>query len=159
MDCSTPGFPVLHQLPELAETHIRWCHPTITFCHPSPAFSLSQHQHLFHDSVLLIRWSKYRHLSFSISHPSEYSGLSYFRIDRFDLICSSSFLELCDWHWQVLKEVMVLLKVFHLRVNLISPGFPCPHEPGQSFSKFMWNWILFQNVASWIYIFFPNLAS
>ena len=33
MDCSTPGFPVHHQLPELAETHVhlnRWCHPTIS---------------------------------------------------------------------------------------------------------------------------------
>ena len=29
MDCSTPGFPVLHCLPEFAQTHVlsRWCHP------------------------------------------------------------------------------------------------------------------------------------
>ena len=32
MDCSTPGFPVHHQLPELAQTHVHewWCHPTIS---------------------------------------------------------------------------------------------------------------------------------
>ena len=34
MDCSTPGFPVLHYLLELAQTHScplsRWCHPTIS---------------------------------------------------------------------------------------------------------------------------------
>ena len=33
MDCSTPGFPVHHQLPELTQTHIhrvRWCHSTIS---------------------------------------------------------------------------------------------------------------------------------
>ena len=30
MDCSTPGFPVLHRLPELAQTHVHWCHPTIS---------------------------------------------------------------------------------------------------------------------------------
>ena len=36
MDCSTPGFPVPHQLPELAQTHVHqhefdgwWCHPTV----------------------------------------------------------------------------------------------------------------------------------
>ena len=32
-DCSMPGFPVHHQLPELAQTHVRpswWCHPTIS---------------------------------------------------------------------------------------------------------------------------------
>ena len=31
MDCSMPGFPVLHHLPELAQTHIHlWYHPTIS---------------------------------------------------------------------------------------------------------------------------------
>ena len=33
MDCSMPGFPVLHHLPELAETHVHWVgdgHPTIS---------------------------------------------------------------------------------------------------------------------------------
>ena len=34
MDCSTPGFPVRHQLPELTQTHScpssQWCHPTIS---------------------------------------------------------------------------------------------------------------------------------
>ena len=32
MDCSTPGIPVLHHLPELAQTrvHREWCHPTIS---------------------------------------------------------------------------------------------------------------------------------
>ena len=33
MDCSTPGFPVCHQLPELTQTHVhpgQWCHPTIS---------------------------------------------------------------------------------------------------------------------------------
>ena len=33
MDCSTPGFPVHHQLPELTQTHVHqswWCHPTIS---------------------------------------------------------------------------------------------------------------------------------
>ena len=50
MDCSTPGFPVYHQLPELAQTHIHpWCHQ---LSHPlsspsPPAFNHSQHQGLF----------------------------------------------------------------------------------------------------------------
>ena len=33
MDCSMPGFPVHHQLPELTQTHVHqvvWCHPTIS---------------------------------------------------------------------------------------------------------------------------------
>ena len=30
MQCSIPGFPVHHLLSELAQTHIQWCHPTIS---------------------------------------------------------------------------------------------------------------------------------
>ena len=47
MDCSTPGFPVLHQLPELAQTHVHWVGDAIKPSHPllspSPAaLNLSQ---------------------------------------------------------------------------------------------------------------------
>ena len=45
MDCSTPGFPVHHQLQELAQTQIRWVGDAIQPSHPlpspSPAFNLS----------------------------------------------------------------------------------------------------------------------
>ena len=51
MDCSTPGFPVHHQLSELAQTHVHQVGDAIQPSHPllssSPAFSLSQHQGLF----------------------------------------------------------------------------------------------------------------
>ena len=51
MDCRTPGFPVHHQLPELAQTHVHWVDDAIQPSHPlsspSPAFSLFQHQGLF----------------------------------------------------------------------------------------------------------------
>ena len=51
MDCSMPGFPVLHYLPEFAQTHIHWVSVAIQPSHPlsspSPAFNLSQHQGLF----------------------------------------------------------------------------------------------------------------
>ena len=51
MDCSTPGFPVHHQLPELAQTYVPRVgdaiHPSHPLSSPSPDFSLSQHQGLF----------------------------------------------------------------------------------------------------------------
>ena len=52
IECSTPGFPVHHQLPELAQTHVHWFDDAIQPSHPlsspsPPAFSLSQHQGLF----------------------------------------------------------------------------------------------------------------
>ena len=50
MDCSTPGFPVHHQLPELTQTHVHWVGDAIQPSHPlsfsSPTFRLSQHQDL-----------------------------------------------------------------------------------------------------------------
>ena len=52
MDCSMPGFPVLHHLPKLAQTHVHWISDAIQPSHPlsspfPPALSLSQHQGLF----------------------------------------------------------------------------------------------------------------
>ena len=51
-DCNIPGFPVHHQLPELAQTHVHWVGDAIQPSHPlssppPPAFNLSQHQGLF----------------------------------------------------------------------------------------------------------------
>ena len=52
MDCSTPGFPVLHHHLESAQTRVHWVGDAIQPSHPSsfpspPAFNLSQHQGLF----------------------------------------------------------------------------------------------------------------
>ena len=52
MNCSTTGFPVLHYLPEFAQTHVHWVGDAIQPSHPlsptsPPAFNLSQHQGLF----------------------------------------------------------------------------------------------------------------
>jgi len=78
MNCSTPGFPIFHHPPELAQTHVHWVSDAIQPSHPlsspSPlAFSLSQHQGLFNESVLCIRWPKYS--SFSISPSNGCSWL------------------------------------------------------------------------------------
>ena len=52
MDCTTPGFPVLHHLLDFSQTHIHWLDDAIQSFHPlsppfPPAFNLSQHQGLF----------------------------------------------------------------------------------------------------------------
>ena len=51
-DCSTPGLPVHHQLPEFTQTHVHWVGDAIQLSHPlsspsPPALNLSQHQGLF----------------------------------------------------------------------------------------------------------------
>ena len=48
MDCRMLGFPVHHQLPELAQTHVHWVGDAIQLSHPvipfSSCFNFSQHQ-------------------------------------------------------------------------------------------------------------------
>ena len=90
MDHSMPGFPVHHQLLDLAQTHVHWAGDVIYLSHllsPSspPALNLSQHQGL--GSVSLhIRWSKHWSFSFNISPSNEYPGLISFGIDWSDLL-------------------------------------------------------------------------
>ena len=94
MDCSTPGFPVHHQLPEPTQTSVHCFSDAIQSSHPlsspSPACNLFQHQRLFKNmlliSVLHIRWPKYWSFSFNIRTSNEYSGLISFRNDWFDLL-------------------------------------------------------------------------
>ena len=90
VDCSTPDFPLLHYLPEFAQTHVHRVSDAIQPFHSllspsSPALNLSQHQGLFQWVGFLHQVAKYWSFSFSISPSNEYSGWIYFRIDWFDL--------------------------------------------------------------------------
>ena len=89
MDYSTPGFPVLHYLPEFSQILVHWVGDAIQLFHPllpsSPfACNLSSIRVFSAESALHIRWPKY--WSFSFSPSSEYSGLISFRIDWFELL-------------------------------------------------------------------------
>ena len=84
MDCSTPGFPVVHCLLEFAQTHVHWVDNAIQPYHPilprSPLPSIFPSIRVFTiESALHIRWPKY--WSFTISTSSKYSGLISFRTD------------------------------------------------------------------------------
>ena len=70
MDCSTPGFPTIHHLLELAHTLVHWVGDAIQPSHPlssasPPTFNLSQHQGLF-------QWVSSLHqvLEFQLQHQS-----------------------------------------------------------------------------------------
>ena len=91
MDCSTPGFPAHHQLPEFTQTHVHWAGDAIQPSHPlsspSPPPSIFPRIRVFlNESVLCIKWPKYWSFSFSISPSNEYSGLISFRMDWLDLL-------------------------------------------------------------------------
>ena len=91
MDCSTPSFPVHHQLLELAQTHtiksvmpsnhLILCPPLLLLPSIFPSIKVFSNKLAFR-----IRWPKYWSFSFSISPSNEYSGLISFRIDWFDLL-------------------------------------------------------------------------
>ena len=83
MDCSMPGLPVHHQLPELAQIHVHLVGDAIQPSHPlsspSPTFNFSQHQDLFKWSVRIR--PEYWSFTFSIRSSNEYSGLISFTTD------------------------------------------------------------------------------
>ena len=90
MDCSMPGFPVHHQLPELTKTHVHRVSDAIQPSNllPSPLLppSIFPSIRVFSsESALCIRWPKYWSFSFSISSSNEYSGLISFRMEWLDL--------------------------------------------------------------------------
>ena len=91
MDCSAPGLPVYHRLPEFTQTHsIEFVMPSnhLILCHPLLHLpSIFPSIRVFsNESVLCIRQPKYWSLSFSISPSNEYSGLISLRMDWLDLL-------------------------------------------------------------------------
>ena len=89
VDCSTPDFPVHHQLPELTQTQVHCVCDAIQPSHPLLPLlllpSIFPSIRVFsNESALRIRWPKYWSFSFSMSPSSENSGLISFRIDWLD---------------------------------------------------------------------------
>ena len=91
MNCSTPGLPVHHQLPEFTQTHahrVRDASSHLILCRPllllppiPPSIRVFSNE-----STLLMRWPKYWSFSFSISPCNEHPGLISFRMDWLDLL-------------------------------------------------------------------------
>ena len=91
MDCSTPGFPVHNQLPELTQTHVRRVSDAIQPSHPLSSLlllpSIFPSTRVFSsESVICIRGPKNWSFSISICPSNEYSGLISFRMDWLDLL-------------------------------------------------------------------------
>ena len=90
MNCSMPGLPVHHQLPEFIQTHsiesvmpsnhLILCHPLLLLAPIFPSIRVFSNE-----SALHIRWPKYWSFSFNISPSNEHPGLISFRMDWLDL--------------------------------------------------------------------------
>ncbi|XDC65373.1 hypothetical protein R6Z07M_016555 [Ovis aries] len=99
--CSTPGFLVLHHLLELAKIHVHQSvmpsNQLILSCPLLLLPSIFPNIRVFSsESALHIRWPS--HWSFSISPSNEYSGLTSFRIDWFDLAVQGPLKSLLQHH-------------------------------------------------------------
>ena len=91
MNCSTPGLPVHHQLPEFTQTHVHWvsdaihhlilCCPLLILPPIPPSIRVFSNE-----STLHMRWPKYWSFSFSTSPSKEIPGLISFRMDWLDLL-------------------------------------------------------------------------
>ena len=91
MNCSTAGFPVHHQLPELVQTHVyrvgdenQPSHPIIPFSSCLQSFPVSESFSM--SQFFALGGQNIESCSFSISLSNEYTGLISFRIDWFDLL-------------------------------------------------------------------------
>ena len=91
MNCSTPGFPVHHQLPEFTQTQVHQVgdaiQPSHSLSSPSPPAPIPPSIRVFsNESTLHMGWPKYWNFSFSISPSKEHPGLISFRMDWLDLL-------------------------------------------------------------------------
>ena len=122
MDRSTPVLPVHHQPQKFTQTHVHWAGDAIQPSHPllspsPPAFTLSQHQGLFIESALRIRWPKYWSFSFNISPSNEYSGLISFRMDWLDLLAVQGTLKSLLQHHSSKASVLQCSAFFIIQLS------------------------------------------
>ena len=131
MNCSTPGFPVLHYLPVCSNSsnhrvsvmpsnHLILCHPFPSCPQSFPASRLA----------LPIRWSKYWSFSFRISSSNEYSELISFRIDSFDLLAVQGTVKSLLQHYSLKASILRRLAFFivqfsHPYIHCKNHSFEC----------------------------------
>ena len=126
MGCSTPGFPVHHQVLELAQTHVHWVDDAVPPSHPlsspsPPALNLSQHQGFSNESVGLYK---------SIMIYSQHCNL----IQNIFIALKSSVLCLIIYVVQLLS-----------RVQLFPNPWTATHQVSLSFT-FSWSLLKFISI-------------
>ena len=122
MDCCMPGFPVHHQLMELAQTQVLQVSDGTQPSHPllspsPPTLTLSQHQGLFQWVSSSYRWPKYWGFGFSISPSNEYSGLIFSRIDWLDFLAVQRTLKNLLQHHSSKASILWLSAFFIVQLS------------------------------------------
>ena len=160
MDCSTPGFPVHHQLPEPTQTHVHHVGDAIQPSHlllsPSSAFNLSQHQGLF-------QWVSSSHqvakvLEFQLQHRSLQwiLGLISYRMDWLDLLAVQGTLKSLLQHHSS-KALILQCSAFFI-VELLHPHM----TTGKTIALTRWTFVgkvmslLFNMLSMLVITFLPR---
>ena len=124
MNCSMPGLPVHHHLPEFTQTHIHRVSDAMQPSHPLPSpfphAQMSPSIRVFsNESTLHMRWPKYWSFSFSIIPSKEHPGLISFRMDWLDLLAVQGILKSLLQHHR--SKASILLRSAFFTVQLSHP--------------------------------------
>ena len=135
MDCSTPGLPVHHQLPEFTQTHVHWvgdainhlilCCPLLLLPSIFPSIRVFSNELALH-----IRWLKYWSFSFNISPSNERPGLISFRVDWLDLLAYlHSHISLLKCQMNIFIDFFTITMISHsLRQDAVGARFSFAYQ-------------------------------
>ena len=122
MDCSTPGFPVYHQLLELLKlmsiksvmpsNHFILCCPLLLLPSIFPSI-----RGFSNESALCMRWPKSWSFSFNISPSNEHPGLTSFRMDWLDLLAVQGTLKSLLQHHGSKASILQCLAFFTVQLS------------------------------------------
>ena len=132
MDCSTPGFPILHYFLEFLKlTSIELVMPSNNLILCPPLLLLpSIFPSIMVSSAHSFRWPKYWSFSFSISPSNEYLGLISFRIDWFDFLAVQGTLKsLLQHHGSKASILLFFLSNSHISTWLLEKPYFWQHGP------------------------------
>ena len=128
MDCSTPGLPVPHQLPEftcieseMPSSHLILCRPLLLLPLIPPSIRVFSSE-----STLHTRWPAYWSFGLSISTSKEHPGLVSFRMDWLDLLAVQGTLKGLLQHHS--SKASILRCSAFLTVHLSHPYFLLLHR-------------------------------
>ena len=122
MDCSIPGLPVHHQVPEFTQTHVTesvmppnyliLCRLLFLLLSIIPRIRVFSNE-----SVLHIRWPKYWSFSLSISPSIEYSAIISFRMDWLDLLTVQGTLKSLLQHHSSKASILLCSAFFKVQLS------------------------------------------
>ena len=155
MNCSTPGLPDHHQLPEFTQTSIESVMPSnhLILCHPLLPSVFPSIRVFSNESALCIRWLKYWSFSFSIIPSKEHPGLISFRKDWLDLLAVQGTLKNLLQHHS--SKASILQRSAFFTVQLSHPYM----TTGKTIALTRWTFVgkvmsLLFNMLSWLVITF-----